>query len=80
MESKDTSGSVRVVFPLLLRRDGNPRLRQPTVVVSKEREVLVFRRGVSHEVPAWVPDACSLMVKHTGRVAFACYACLTEDR
>ena len=63
---------VRVVFPLLVRKDGSPRKRQTPVVVSNGADVLVMKRGVSHSVPAWVAQVCAEKVC-VGRSSFECF-------
>jgi hypothetical protein len=45
---------VRLIFPLLLRKDGQPRKRQPDLNVGMNGRVVRIPRGVVVEAPAWV--------------------------
>ena len=54
--------SVRVMFPLLLRKDGKPRKQQRPVWVSLNGDGLAIPRGRPVIVPSWVIDVCSLEV------------------
>ena len=60
---------IRVFFPLLLRKDGKPRVRQKPVIVSLNGRTVYILRGVMSEVPQWVQDVCN----HTSVPGFECF-------
>jgi len=59
-KTEDPEKLVRMFFPLLLTKRGNPRRRQPNVEVGMDGYILQIKRGVVVEAPAWVP----LVLKH----------------
>ena len=50
--------TVKVVFPLMLRKDGKERKRQKNVYVGMNATVLCIKRGVEVDVPLWIPSVC----------------------
>jgi len=53
---------IRVFFPLLLRKDGKPRVRQKPVIVSLNGRTVYILRGFMSEVPQWVQDVCDCAI------------------
>jgi hypothetical protein len=49
---------IRVIFPLLKRKDGAPRKRQPVVSCGLNGRTLIIPRGEIAIVPEWVRDVC----------------------
>ena len=61
--------SVRMIFPLLRRKDGKPRKIQRPVASGMNGHVVRIPRGVVVEAPAWVPEVCS----HFHREKYECF-------
>lgn len=64
---------VRLMFPLLRRKDGKPRKRQIPVLCGMNGQILVIMRGVVVEAPAWVPMVCEHALQDV-------YECFTSKR
>lgn len=60
---------VRLIFPILLRKDGKPRKRQPPAILTLNAKTLVIKRGFVVEVPEWVQILC----QHSGRADYECF-------
>ena len=60
---------IRLIFPLLLRKDGKPRKRQPLVWVGKNGDVIYTPRGAVQEGPAWIKEVCDA----DGREDYECF-------
>jgi len=50
---------IRVIFPLLKRKDGKPRKRQEPVICSLNGATTTLPRGKILSVPEWVQEACA---------------------
>ena len=60
---------IRLIFPLLLRKDGKPRKRQKSVLLSRNGDILCIKRGVVVEGPAWIKEVCDA----SGREDYECF-------
>ena len=60
---------IRLIFPLLLRKDGKPRKRQKSVLLSMNGDILCIKRGVVVEGPLWIKEVCDAL----------CEMCRNED-
>ena len=57
---------VRLMFPLLRRKDGKPRKRQPPMKVSMNGRCLWIARGCAVDAPVWVPQLCDSAASRYG--------------
>jgi len=63
----DETGSSTTCLPLLLRKDGKPRKRQPPMEFWCNGKVLFIARGVEVSLPWWVEEIIRNTVYRSSR-------------